>query len=179
MQMSQTQKTRYRYNKKIRQELHTYHPVSENSTYSGIIKHGCIICVVDDSHIKTDRRNDFNTELRCDKAFFRSFSGANVKQSRHYIIPTLVYDKPNGIVIHVGTSDILNHDNHENIASSIINIRLDCKNNGINEVFISSILVKEESYSLMVVLLPPCAVSMTCSEIHVRKMDLVLFVMVL
>ena len=55
----------------------------------------------------------------------------------------MIDDKPDAIVIHVGTNDILNHANHENIARSIINIGLDCKNNGVNEVFISSILVKK------------------------------------
>ena len=50
---------------------------------------------------------------------------------------------PDTIVIYVGTNDILNHAKHEDIAHSIINIGLDCKNNSINEVFISSILVKK------------------------------------
>ena len=59
------------------------------------------------------------------------------------ITPTLVDDKPNAIVIHIGTNDILNHINHGIIAHSIINIRLDRKNNGVNEVLILSILVKE------------------------------------
>ena len=68
------------------------------------------------------------------------FSDPSVVQLRHYIIPTLVDDKLDTIVIHVGTNDILNHANHENIAHSIINIGLDCKNNGVNEVLISSIL---------------------------------------
>ena len=117
--------------------------VPRNNTYSGIIKHGPKICVVGDSHIKRIKRNDFNKELRHDKAFFRSFSGANAKQLRYYNIPTLFDDKPNAIVIHVSTNDILNHANHEDIALSIINIRLDCKNNGVNEVFISSVLVKK------------------------------------
>ena len=93
-----------------------------------------------DSHIKRIKRNDFNKELRHDKTFFRPFSGANATQLRHYIIPTLVDDKLDTIVIHVGTNDILNHANHENIAHSITNIGLDCKNNGVNEVLISSIL---------------------------------------
>ena len=95
--------------------------------------------MVGDSHIKRIKRNDFNKELRHDKAFFRSFSGANVKQLRHYIIPTLIDGKPDATVILVGTNDILNHANHEDIARSIINIELDCKNNGVNELFISSI----------------------------------------
>ena len=95
------------------------------------------------SHIKRIKRNDCDKELRHGKAFFRSFSGANTKQLRHYIIPTLVDDKSDAIVIHVGKNDILNHANHENIAHSIINIGLDCKTNGVDEVLISSILVKK------------------------------------
>ena len=55
----------------------------------------------------------------------------------------MIDDKLDAIVIHVGTNDILNHTNHEDIARSIINTGLDRKNNGINEVFISSILVKQ------------------------------------
>ena len=70
--------------------------VSGNSTYSGVIK-----------------QNDFNMKLRHSKAFFRSFSDANAKQLRHYIIPTLIDDKSDVIVIHVGTTDILNHTNYE------------------------------------------------------------------
>ena len=61
----------------------------------------------------------------------------NVKQLRHYIIPTLINDKRNAIAIDVGTNDTLNQVNHEDIAHSIMNIGLDCKNNGLNEVFIS------------------------------------------
>ena len=93
--------------------------------------------------IKRIKLNNFNKELRHGKAFFRSFSGANAKQLRHYIIPALIDDKPDAIVIHVGTNDILNHANHEDIARSIINIGLDCKKNGVNEVLISSVLVKK------------------------------------
>ena len=118
----------------------TSNTVPGNSTYSGITKHGRKIWVFGDSHIKRIKWNGFNKEIRHDKTFFRSFSGANATQLRHYIIPTLVDDKLDAIVIHVGTNDILNHANHENIAHSITNIGLDCKNNGVNEVLISSIL---------------------------------------
>ena len=130
--------------------------VPENSTNSGVTKHGRKICVVVDSHIKRIKRNDFNKELRHGKAFFRSFTGANAKQLRHFIIPILVNDKPDAIVVHVGTNDILNHANHENIAHSIINIGLDCKNNGVSEVLISSIMVKKN-----LILLQSCVESMT------------------
>ena len=98
-----------------------------NGTHSGIIKNDRKIIVVGDSHIKRIKRNDFNKELRHGKAFFRPFKP----------------DKPDTIVIHVGTNDILNHANYEDIVHSILNIRLDCQNNGVNEVLISFILVKK------------------------------------
>ena len=90
-------------------------------------------------------------QLRCGKAFvavialqqsiFRSFSGANILS--HYIIPTLIDCKSDAVVIHIGTNDVLNHTNHEDIASSMINIGLDCKNNGVTKVLILSLLVKK------------------------------------
>ena len=42
-----------------------------------------------------------------------------------------------------GTNDILTNANHEGIARSIINIALNCKSYGVNDVVISSILVKK------------------------------------
>ena len=53
-------------------------------------------------------------ELHSGKAFFRSFSGANSKQLNHYIIPTLVDDKPDVVLLHVGTNDILSNPNDMN-----------------------------------------------------------------
>ena len=94
--------------------------------------------------------------------FFRYFSGPNAKQLHHYIIPTLIDDKLDAIVIHVGTNDILNHANHEDIAHSIISTGLDCKNNGVPEVLILSILIKKNP-----ILLQSCVKSMTCLEMLV------------
>ena len=42
-------------------------------------------------------------------------------------------DKPDAVIVHEGTNDILN----------IIKIGLNCKNYGVNDVVISSILVKK------------------------------------
>ena len=92
-----------------------------------------------DSHVKRIRRNDFNKELQHGKAIFRSSSSANTKQLDHYIQPPL---KPDAIIIHVGTNDILTNANHTEIARKIIKIGLNCKNYGVN-VVISSMLVKK------------------------------------
>ena len=84
-------------------------------------------------------------------------------------------DKPEAIVIHVGTNDILNHANHEDIARSIKNILLDCKNNGVSEVFISSILVRKNP-SLTAILR---RFSEMLRDIYERKIVFVSFVMML
>ena len=52
-------------------------------------------------------------------------------------------DKPDVAIIHVGTNDILTKANHEENARNIIKIGLNCKNHGVNDVVISSVLVKK------------------------------------
>ena len=117
--------------------------VPGNSDYASVIKNGRKVFVVGYSHIKRIRRNDFNKELKNGKAIFQSFSGADTKQLDHYILPPLVDDKPDAVIIHVGTNDILTNANHEEIARNIIKTGLNCKNHGVNDVVISSVLVKK------------------------------------
>ena len=82
--------------------------------------------------------------MRSGKAFFRSFSGgASSKQVDHYIIPTLVDDKPDVVLLHVGTNDILSNANDAELANNIIIIGLNCKSHDVSKVFMSSILVKK------------------------------------
>ena len=69
-----------------------------------------------ESHLKRIRRNDFKKKLKNGKAIFQYFSGANTKQLDYYILPLLVDDKSDAVIIHVGTKDILTNANHEEIA---------------------------------------------------------------
>ena len=96
-----------------------------------------------DNHVKWIRRNDFNKDLKQGKAIFRSFSGAKTQQFDHYIPPPLVDDKSDAVIIHVGTNDILTNTNHEETARDIIKIGLNYKNYGVNDLAISSVLVKK------------------------------------
>ena len=75
-----------------------------DSNYASISKNGRKTLVVGDSHVKRIRRIDFNKELRNGKTYFRSLSGATSKQLDHYIIPSLNDDKPDAVIIHVGTT---------------------------------------------------------------------------
>ena len=68
------------------------------------------------------RRNDFNNELKHGKRIFYSCSGANTKRLHHYIIRASVDGHPDTVLIHVGTTDIINGENHIDIANNIIEI---------------------------------------------------------
>ena len=103
-----------------------------DSNYASISKNGRKTLVVGDSHVKRIRRIDFNKELRNGKVYFRSFSGATSKQLDHYIIPSLVDDKPDAVIIHVGTNNILYNADYEDIAWNIIKIGSNCKSHGVN-----------------------------------------------
>ena len=52
-------------------------------------------------------------------------------------------DKLDAVIIHVGTKDSLTNANQEKIARNLIKIGLKCKNYGVNDAVISSILVKK------------------------------------
>ena len=56
----------------------------------------------------------------------------------HYIIPSLVDDKLDAVILHVGANKL----NHEDIARNIISIALNCRKYGANDIAISSILFK-------------------------------------
>ena len=91
-----------------------------SSNYASISKNGRKILVVGDNHVKRIRRSILTTNLEMAKLYFRSFSGATSKQLDHFIIPSLVDDKPDAVIIHVGTSDILYNASYEDIARNII-----------------------------------------------------------
>ena len=102
--------------------LPNYNPptVPGNSSYATVSKFGNGIFVVRGSHVKRIKRLDINKELRSGKAFFRLFSGANNRHLDHYIIPTLVDDKPDVVLLHVGTNDILSNANDIELANHIL-----------------------------------------------------------
>ena len=58
-------------------------------------------------------------------------------------MPLLVDDKPDAVIIDVGTNNILYNASYEHIARNIIRTGSNCKSHGVKDVFISSILVKK------------------------------------
>ena len=81
----------------------------------------------------------------------KSFSGANTNQLDYYVVPLLVDEKPDNVVIHIGSNDITkfnyNNVNAEELAHRIINIGLKCRSYGVSNIAVSSIL-KRSSFNI-------------------------------
>ena len=77
---------------------------------------------------------------------FKCFSGASTKQIDYYIVPTLVDETPQTIVIRIGSNDITENKikqfNLDDLEQKIMDIGLNCRSYRVRDIAISSILVK-------------------------------------
>ena len=82
------------------------------------------------------------------KIHLNGFSGANIKRLDHFITPTLVEDRPDIVIIHIGSNDItyntVDQIDVKDIANRIVNIGKKCLSYGVKEVIILSIFIKKQ-----------------------------------
>ena len=76
--------------------------------------------------------------MKNEKASVLSFSGASSKQMMNYVKP-MIEEKPEFIILHTGTNDLRSNADPEEIANSIIDVAVFCKEYGW-EVIVSAIL---------------------------------------
>ena len=78
--------------------------------------------IIGDSHL---------TRIKKDKLYFKFFSRTNTKQLDHYVIPVLFDEKPQTVVIHIGSNDISKFNYHNidvnGVANRILQIGLKCR----------------------------------------------------
>ena len=86
----------------------------------------------------------FNSHLNRSTARVRSFPGATIRQLKHYILPTLVDDKPNSVIIHGGCNDVQDENvTAKKIAEDLVEVAIMCKSYGVKEVIISSLICRK------------------------------------
>ena len=90
----------------------------------------------------------FNNSLCEGKAHLNSFSRVNIKRLDNFITPTLVEDRPDIVIIHIGSNDITHNTidqiDVKDIVNRIINIGKKClAYEEVKEVIISSIFIKK------------------------------------
>ena len=82
--------------------------------------------MIGDSHIQRVERDKLRNLLDNAKSFVRYFSGAKMEDLHHYLTPLLLKEKPDTIVIHVGSNNkthrIFEDFNADKLADEIIDI---------------------------------------------------------
>ena len=120
--------------------------VPGNNTYAGTLREGKKILMIGYSHIRRVMRDKIQNSFDNAKSFARYFSGAKTQNLHHYIILSLLKEKPDTVVIHVGcnniTHRIFDDFNAEKLADEIIDIGKMCRQYGVKDVIFSSIFVK-------------------------------------
>lgn len=124
-----------------------------NKKYSDVVKNGKKITVFGDSIIKRINGKELTRHLNKGRAFIKSFPGANAKDLAHYVIPTLIDQSPDAVVIHVGTNNVKRSNQkptqtNAEIAEEIIQTGRICRQYGVNEVFISSLLCRSSTFEM-------------------------------
>lgn len=121
--------------------------VPGNSSYRDAVKFGRKSIIIGTSMVKGIRMKEFNSYIKNGFVKLRSFTGATIKQLCHYAIPSLVDETPNRVVIQAGCNDVANRNNTpQEIAEQIMNLAEMCREYGVNEVFVSSLICRTNKY---------------------------------
>ena len=118
---------------------------SKTQTFHGKSKK---ITVFGDSLVKRIRGVELSKRVKSGSTFIKSFPGANAKELTHYVVPTLVEQSPDAVIVHVGSNNISRMNRNSttqrniDIAKEIIETGLTCREKGVKEVFISSLLCR-------------------------------------
>ena len=98
-------------------------------------------CIIfGDSMVKRVRVREMAVFLKNGKCYVKSFPSSTASELCHYIEPSLKTQPPDTVIIHVGTNDIRTEKTAEQIPKNIVEIGQKCKQNGTNEIFISSLI---------------------------------------
>ena len=65
---------------------------------------GCVLLVI--FILIESRKNLFNSSLANWKYYLSIFRGSKIKRTKHFVVPTLVEDKTDVIIIHAGCNDV-------------------------------------------------------------------------
>ena len=132
----------------LQNHIHQKCIVPRNHSYSNVTRHQRRKAVVTgDSHLNRINKLSFKNDNIEHAVYFKCFSGSNRKQLNYYANPTLVDEQPYTLIVHVGSNEI-NRFNHNKVdvkflAQIILDTGKKCKSCGVNNIAISSILVRK------------------------------------
>ena len=107
-------------------------------TYSEAVQQKKKVAITCDTMPKSINLSEIKRKLgRKTIVYRKTFPGVNSVHMNHHIIPTLLEDKPDIVIVHVGINDLLNRFNQDQIIKNIQQMCITCKNFNVNQVIIS------------------------------------------
>ena len=85
---------------------------------------------------------EVNSQLRNSFAKLRSFLGATLKHLKYYIVPGLIDETPDRIILHGGCNDVNNKISTPEKSNEIADMAILCRAYGVNNVFISAMICR-------------------------------------
>ena len=129
--------------KAVPKEKDTKQDTEKETTKDAKQKHTTVI--IGDSMIKNVK--PWELKHRCEKnerIYVKSFSGANVDQMKHYVKPT-IEDKPDAIILHVGTNELRKKKNEVQIAEEIIGLAKSIEQEKIS-ITVSGLIARSDPF---------------------------------
>ena len=103
--------------------------------------------IAEKSMVKGIRMKEVNSQLRNSFAKLRSFPGATLKHLKYYIVPSLIDETPDRIILHGGCNDVNNKNSTpEKITNEIADMAILCCNYVVNDIFISAMLCRRGKF---------------------------------
>ena len=100
--------------------------------------------------VKGIRMKELNSQLQNSFAKLISFPGATLKYLKYYIVPSLIDEAPNRIILHGGCNDVDNKNSTpEKTANEIADMAILCHDYGVNDVFILAMICRRGKFSNM------------------------------
>ena len=96
--------------------------------------------------VKDIRTKEVNSQLHNSLAKLRLFPGATLNHLKYYVVPSLD-GTPDRIVLDGGCNDVNNKNSTlEKTANEIGDMAILCRNNGVNDIFISAMICRSGKF---------------------------------
>ena len=106
------------------------------------------------------------------KTFIRSFPGSTTAYLNEYVKPTLREEQPDIVVINAGCNDVArDKKSAKEIAENIIGIGHTCRQEGVNEIFISSLIIQGKLKSAKLIGEINIILRQLCEEYNFKYVD--------
>lgn len=117
--------------------------VPGNSSYANMTSEGKKICIFGASITQRINIREFNRCLDDKKAIKTCWSGATVSKATYYMKPTIEEEKPDIILLNIGTNNLTKErQTEEETVGEILRMVDVCRSYGVNEIYVSGLTVR-------------------------------------